>query len=81
MPTPQLVRTSLGVERVENIENPANIYSIRAAAVRCGKMTWGQPPHSEYSASQEIMSSSHAEFNLPCDELRKTIRGAILFSW
>ena len=26
------------------------------------------------------MGSSHAEFNLPCDELLKTIRGAILFS-
>ena len=75
MPTPQLVRTSLGLERVENIENPANIDSIRAAAVLSshGKKTWGQPPHSEYSASREIMGSSHAEFNLPCVELLKPI--------
>ena len=46
MPTPQLVRTSLGLERVENIENPAN---TRAAAVSHGKMTWGQPPREKYS--------------------------------
>jgi hypothetical protein len=31
MQTPQLVRTSLGIERVEDIENPANII-IRTAA-------------------------------------------------
>ena len=27
------------------------------------------------------MGSTHAEFNLPCVELLKPIRGAILFSW
>ena len=49
MPTPQLVRTSLGVERVENIENPANIYSIRAAAVSHGLHELKQPLRKKYS--------------------------------